>query len=116
MKTHSIEWYESDDGKIFTDEMECIEYEAKLLYNESGVRFYTIDWEPVDFITKNDWTYNNSYYIVIDRSKEKENKLLIDYLNDNYGWCLVNEAFNRNEDTFILKWDKVVPVESHLVY
>ena len=116
MKTHEVIWYESEDGHMFTDQDECLEHEAKLLYHESGVRFYNVDWKPVEFITKDDWTYNNTYYMVFDRAKEKETRLLVDCLYYNFGWCLVKEAFNTDGDTFILKMNKAYPVSSHLVY
>jgi hypothetical protein len=116
MIKHECVWYESDDGNIFTDESKCMNHEVHVLYNKSGIRFYTVNWEPVEFVVTDDWTYNHSHYMVIDRSKEKENTLLINYLYDNFGWCLVKEAFYMDGDTFVLEWNKAVPVPSHLVY
>ena len=116
MLKHEIVWYESNDGKLFVDENECMEHEAKLLYIESGVRFYSHDWKPIEFIVKDDWSYNNADYIVIDRTREKENKLLVDCLYNNFGWCLVKEAFDEDDDTFILKQNCIIPISSHFVY
>ena len=115
MKQHEIVWYESDDGKMFTDQDSCMEHEAKQLYADSGVRFYTMDWKPVPFETESDWTYNNADYVVIDRSKE--NKKFVDFMYDYFGWCLLKEAFDYMKgDTFVMEWNKVKPVSSHLVY
>lgn len=116
MKEHNIIWYESEDGKIFLDEMDCIIHEAKLLYEKSGVRFYRHDWSEVDFIAENDYAYNECDYVVIDR-KNKNSERLVDFVNDNFGWCLLKDAYEMDGDTFSFEdgW-KVVPVSSHLVY
>ena len=115
MKEHSITWYESEDGEIFLDEMECVSHEAALLYNKSGVRFYAHDWMPIDFDTVDDYTYNACNFIVIDR-KNENNKRFVDYMYYEFGWCLLKEAYDMDGDTFAIEISEVIPVSSHLVY
>ena len=115
MKKHEVYWYESEDGKIFTDEDECMNHEAKILYGQSGVRFYKDDWSPIEFKTDNDYAYNNADCVVIDRTNEN-NKRFVDYMNDNFGWCLLKDAYDMDGDTFVLEMTKVTPVSIHLVY
>ena len=97
MIEHNITWYESMDGMIFQDEMECCDHELNILYNISGIRFF-IDDKPVEHIeTKNDKTYNEITDIYIDRSMTKENQEFYKYLHWNYGWCEVDEVLEGNE-------------------
>lgn len=100
MTEHNISWYESMDGMIFQDEMECCEHELNILYNKSGVGFF-INGELVEYInTKNDKTYNEITDIYIDRSKEKQNQEFYEYLHLNYGWCEVEEVLEGNEEHY----------------
>lgn len=118
MKEHNITWYESEDGKIFNDEMDCIRHEAKLLYENSGVRFYRHDWSEIDFIVYNDYTYNICDYVVIDR-KNKNSERFVDFVNDNFGWCLLKDAYDMDGDTFSFEngWEPVpIPISSHLLH
>lgn len=115
MTEHTISWYESEDGEIFANEDECMNHEAKILYDQSGVRFYGPNWEKLDFKVEDDQTYNECYYMVIDRTNEK-NKRFIDYMNYIFGWCLLKEAYDMDGDNFVLEMSKAIPVSSHLVY
>ena len=92
MKEHTISWFESDDGKIFMDEMECYNYELNVLYRKSGVVFYIRDKRVDSIDTEDDRTYNDMTDIFIDRSKTEENEAFYKFMHDNYGWCLVEEA------------------------
>ena len=89
MKEHTISWYEADDGKIFTDEMECYEYELNLLYKKSGVSFY-IGKERIEWLT--DDSYNDMTDVFIDRTKIDENRSFYQFIHDNYGWRYVEEV------------------------
>ncbi len=91
VKEHTISWYEASNGKIFTDEMECYNYELNLLYKNSGVSFYA-DKEKIEWLT--DESYNDMTDIMIDRSKAEENKALQQFLYENYGWCEVDKALD----------------------
>ena len=116
MKKHDITWYESEDGKIFLDEEDCIDHEAKLLYENSGIRFYRHDWSKIEFVPEDDYTYNECDYVVIDR-KNKNSKRFVDFVHDNFGWCLLKDAYELPGDTFVFENGlKVVPISSHLVY
>ena len=116
MKEHHVTWYESEDGEIFVDDLDCMCYEAMILYDQSGVRFYRHDWSEVEFKAEDDYTYNECDFVAIDR-RNKNNKRFVDYMNDNFGWCLLKEAYDDMDgDTFALKMSKVIPVSSHLVY
>lgn len=111
MKEHNITWYESDDGKIFQDENECYEYELNLLYQKSGVDFY-INKEKIQWIdTKEDNAYNDMTDIVIDRSKADENKSFLDFLHNNYGWCLIEEALEGNGTHYHFSESPFEPIE-----
>ena len=92
MREHVVTWYESDDGKIFQDEMECVEYELNNLYHNSGVTFYCGRKKIKNIITKDDKTYVDLSAIRINREKAAENEAFRKYLYYNYGWCMVDEA------------------------
>jgi len=89
MKEHSITWYESVDGEIFTDKMECISHELNILYKNSGVRFYK---NGVLISELNDNSYNEMTDIYINRGQARENDALCSFIHDNYGWCYVEDA------------------------
>jgi len=89
MKEHSVTWYESEDGEIFTDEMECIDHELNVLYKKSGARFYK---NGVLMDELNDDSYDEVTDISIDRSLAKENDALYHFIHVNYGWCYVEDA------------------------
>lgn len=40
MTEHTIIWYEAFDGKMFKDDLDCMEHELDELYKKSGVRMY----------------------------------------------------------------------------
>ena len=92
MTRHRIEWFESMDGQIFTDEMECYKHEMNVLYRKSGVVFYIGDQKIDEIETNEDKTYNEMTDIFIDRSKEEENKIFCEFIRYNAGWCYVDDA------------------------
>ena len=114
MTEHTISWYESADGEIFVNENECINHEAKILYDQSGVRFYGRDWAKLDFKVENDQTYNECCYIVIDR-KNKNNKRFVDYMDYIFGWCLLKEVYDMDGESFALDFSEIVPLSSRPV-
>lgn len=99
MTEHSITWYESEDGKIFVDEMECLDHELNLLYKKSGFTFYVGESKVKEIETEDDKTYNEMTDIYIDRSKKEENDKFIDLLHYNYGWCYIDEAYYESDGT-----------------
>ena len=110
MTEHVVTWFESEDGKIFKDEMECIDYELNLLYEKSGVRIWVGDEKVDKIITEDDKTYNDFTDIYIDRSKEYENAKFGKFVYDNYGWLYIPEAiegdgthyrFNESDESFV---------------
>lgn len=96
MITHSVEWYESKDGQIFADEMDCMAHEVNLLYRESGVRFYIRDEEIQELIVKEDKSYNEMTDIFIDWSKMEENEAFLQAVRNELGWCGVEYALKGN--------------------
>lgn len=116
MTEHVVIWYESKDGKRFDSELECAEYEINLLYKESGVRLYDESDQLIDELyVESDDHRNSSYdlcsYVVIDRSKEKENSILKAALNEWYGWCLIEEAINGDGTKYKLNWTNIERIE-----
>lgn len=86
--------YEAFDGKIFDEEIACLEHELKKYYDDCGIRFLDADEEKMDFepdMFNIDYVYNTATYITIDREKEKENKLFVDYAVDIFGWILLKD-------------------------
>ena len=85
MKTHHIEWFEADDGKIFQDEMSCIDYEYQLLYTASGYRFYK-DGQMLKTVPSNLSAVSSFDYYTLDESNPKANKAFKDYSYHMYGY------------------------------
>ena len=112
MITHSVEWYESKDGQIFADKMDCMAHEVNLLYRESGVRFYIRDEEIQELIVKEDKSYNEMTDILIDRSKMEENKAFLWAVHDELGWGGVEDALNGNGTHYrFAEWGDLLEVK-----
>lgn len=92
MITHTVSWYESEDGQIFADDMECLAHDVNVLYKRSGVRFFIGKEEIENLIIEDDQSYNEMTDIFIDRSKEEENARFKESVQYDLGWCLVDEA------------------------
>lgn len=94
MITHTVSWYESEDGQIFADWEDCLFHEVNVLYRKSGVRFFINDKEIEELIIEDDRSYNEMTDIFIDRTKEKENAEFLESVRYDLGWCLIGYAIN----------------------
>lgn len=92
MITHTISWYESEDGEIFADFGECLAHDVNVLYKNSGVRFYIDDKLIENLIIEDSQSYNEMTDIFIDRSMEEANQAFLESVNHDLGWCLVEDA------------------------
>ena len=98
MKEHSIVWYESEDGKIFTDELECLAHDINVLYQKSGFKFYNgrkliKEFKPVEDHFATSDSFSNATKMTIDRSKEKENEAFMS-VYEYYGCCcFISDAY-----------------------
>lgn len=115
MTEHVIRWWEAEDGKIFTDDMECIDYELNLAYKKSGVQFYIGDKKVDEIITEKDRTYNEITDIFIDRSKEEENSEFNFYVQHYYGWSLIEDAINGSGTHYKFAEGDIVDCMSKIV-
>ena len=109
---HTKIWYESKDGMTFESELDCISHELNLLYKESGVQLYD---ESNQLIEKLDVYYDNSYnlckYVMIDRTKEKENEEFKDAIHYYCGWILIEEAIDGDGTKYELNWTDIRKIE-----
>ena len=85
MKVHSVEYYESNDGRIFSDESDCMKYEFQKLYEASGYRFYK-DGRKLDIVPEDLSSVNSFDYYTLDVTKIKENRMFTKYGTHNYGY------------------------------
>ena len=95
MITHTISWYESEDGEIFADFDECLAHDVNVLYKNSGVRFYIGDKLIENLIIEDSRSYNEMTDIFIDRSKKEANMAFLESVHYDLGWCLVQDAIER---------------------
>lgn len=89
MITHTISWYESEDGEIFADFDECLANDVNALYKNSGVRFYIGDKLIEYLIIKDDQSYNEMTDIFIDRSMKEANQAFLESVRHDLGWYFV---------------------------
>lgn len=87
--------YIAVDGKEFDNEFECADYELKILYKESGFRFYQGETE---FKKYSPDIVEIATRMTIDRSKEKENEAFANMYYDWGGASYVNDAFDKQID------------------
>lgn len=111
MTTHTVSWFESDDGKIFTDAIECMNHETQEKYRKSGIRFFIDNEEIENLLFDYDRSYNEMTDIYIDRTKEKENLEFDEAIKYGYGWSLVNEAIEGTGTHYRLNCDTVEVID-----
>lgn len=92
MITHTISWYESEDGEIFVDFDECLAHDVNVLYKNSGVRFYIGDKLIENLTIEDDRSYNEMTDIFIDRSMKEANMAFLESVHHDLGWCGVQDA------------------------
>lgn len=111
MIEHVTVQYEAFDGTMFDDDDECLAYEFKLLYDKAGIRFIDANGRTIEYSKEDpDNMYDAAEYIIIDRSKEKENDRFIDWIHNNYGWCLLDDVKNRSENMYRLTISEAIPI------
>ena len=80
--------YQADDGKLFEDEWDCEEYEAKILHPHlKNITFFTIEDCPYFMNDDNifsDYIYYDCWKITVHNIDELNDLIwLVDYC----GWC-----------------------------
>ena len=101
MITHHIEWYEAEDGEIFTDEMECLDHELQLLYQGSGCIFY-IGRKPVKSIeTDGDEIYNKMTGIRVDRSNPEKIAEFREFIHWTHGWSEIEDILDGDKEGYV---------------
>lgn len=110
MITHKKVTYESFDGKIFDDDLNCLNHELNESYERSGIRFVNDD-ETAYMCNLTDDDYNNISYIVVDRTKKEENELFLKIAVEDFGWILLKDLLNGNERKYQLTFDKLIPIK-----
>lgn len=85
MIKHEVEWYESDDEKMFVDELDCMMYELNLLYQKSGIRFVYKNGRTIKNI--DDASYDRAEFLIVDGTKKEENRKFIDRAYYVCGWA-----------------------------
>lgn len=105
MKEHTVTWYESEDGKIFQDECECLMHETQKLYEQCGIRFYKgrkliKKLEPIhnDFCYED--TFDEATRMTIDRSKKDINDKFIETYSRLGCSCFIEEAYYGRIDGY----------------
>lgn len=97
--------YIADDGKEFTDEYECLEYEWKLNHPYlKDICFYDKDHKELDNVTSDD-TYNITEKIIVTSEESlKDLRALTEYA----GFCAYESIaecgewnFDYNKGTFV---------------
>ncbi len=116
MKEHISSWYESFDGKRFESEDDCMMYEVNEIYKKSGVRLYTKGMRLIENLNifENDDgidSYDCTEYVVIDRSKEKENKEFCELVHLYCGWYLIEEAIEAKGTKYKLEMTEIKEVK-----
>ena len=116
MKEHISTWYESFDGKRFETEDECMTYELNNTYKKSGVQLYTEGMKLIEDLEiyaddEGRDTYDCTEYIIIDRSKEKENKEFCELVHLYCGWCLIEEAIEAKGTKYKLEMTEIKEVK-----
>lgn len=105
MITHTVSWYESEDGEIFADWEECLAHDVNVLYKNSGVRFYIGDKPIENLIIENDRSYNEMTDIFIDRSMKEANMAFLESVQYDLGWCSVQYAIEGEGSHYrFTKW------------
>lgn len=111
MIEHVTVQYEAFDGMMFDDMDDCLNYEFMLLYDKAGIKFTDARGCKIEYSKEDpDYMYNVAEYLIIDRTKKKENDRFIDWIHDNFGWCLLDDVKNRSESKYRLLMDKVIPI------
>lgn len=112
MITHTVSWYESEDGEIFADFDECLEHDVNVLYKNSGVKFYIGDKLIENLTIEDDRSYNEMTDIFIDREKEEENQAFLESVHYDLGWCSVQDALEGEGSHYqFTEWGDVKEVK-----
>lgn len=111
MIIHTKATYESFDGELFDDDIDCLNHELNESYERSGIRFTNCD-ETERMCNLTDDSYNKIDYIVINRTKKKENELFLQIAVKDFGWSLLGDLLNGNERKYQLTFDKLIPIKS----
>ena len=116
MKEHVSVWYESFDGKRFETDDECMTYELNNAYKKSGVQLYTEDMKLIENLKiyaddEGRDSYDCTEYVVIDRSKEEENRIFGNLVRQYCGWCLIEEAVKANGTKYKLDYMEIREID-----
>lgn len=93
--------YRALDGREFDNEEEAYKYENNLIYKNSGFKF-CLDGK---LLTDLETAYDLCDCIVVDPVEGDWNKMLLDVLENYYGFCVPNIC-EDGEEAYIFDWDK----------